>query len=226
MLFLDIAGWRKNFVDIMFDGEGGSFGAVRHTNFRQDTADIVTNRAFAQKELDGDLAVGHAVGDEREHGKFLRREFAEGGGTLGLVGFAHFAENGGGEGRVKNILATADAFDRLNEVVVANALEDVAGSTGANGGEEQFIFRIGREHDDAATADIGDNLAAGFDAGNPGHANVEHSDVGMPFLCLADCFFAGRGFSDDVEVFVVLQQGTQPCPDNRVVVSNQNTHGI
>ncbi len=71
-----------------------------------------------------------------------------------------------------------------------------------------------------------DNLAAGFNAGQSGHPNVEDGDIRAGFLRLCHRLLACRRFGDDAKMPLPFEQGLQPRSHHRMIVCNQNPHSL
>src|SRR5215472_4041153 len=70
------------------------FGAGRDAELGEDLMQVVVDRAWAEEQLRGDVAVGQAAGDQAGDLEFLRCQLVHGGGTPLAGGFSRRSQLG------------------------------------------------------------------------------------------------------------------------------------
>ena len=85
----------------------------------------------------------------------------------------------------------------------------------------------GGDHDDRRRLlDIGaGELPGGLDAVDLGHADVEQADVGSQLAGECDGVEAVGGLTDDLDVFLGVEEHREAGPDDLLVVGEEYTDG-
>jgi hypothetical protein len=56
------------------------------------------------------------------------------------------------------------------------------------------------------------------------HPKIEHEDIGRKLIIKLARFLAVSGFSDDFYVLLRFENGSQSLPNDRVIISQENTY--
>jgi len=175
-----------------------------------------------ETELGPGLLVRAPFGDKREDAVFLRREGFQRGGTTGR---AHDVQHSCGDQRVERGLAGGGGPDRLYQARSVDVLEQVS----VRPGPDRLVHRLlvvrrGEKHH----ARVGPQLlelAANFQAGSVGQADVEQHDIG-PFLATHRQRGGGRArLADEAQARHVFQQRVEAGADEPAVVHDHEADG-
>jgi hypothetical protein len=120
--------------------------------------------------------------------------------------------------RVEQRLAPRDRLERLDQVVRADLLEDVAGRAGGDGVHEQIVVGVGGQDDDPRVGQGGDDVAGGLDAAPAGQAYVHHDHVRLLDARLRQRLVGGPGLGHHLEARVPANQRLEPESHDLVVV--------
>lgn len=130
------------------------------------------------------------------------------------------ARDTAGESRV----ASCDAPEEGRDLLGRLRLQEVAGSAGADSGEE-VLLGVGRgQHDDFAVGCSLADVRKRREAVHAGHGEVEEDDVRLERARLGDGLVTVLCLSDDVEA-LLREQAREGVPRQRVVVDDEDPLG-
>jgi signal transduction histidine kinase len=136
---------------------------------------------------------------------------------------AHLLEQTAGDLAGERSLALADSAQELDQPLRRLVLEEVAGSTAADRGQEILLRPGGGQDDDLAVrrrvADPGQRL----EPAHARHREVQQDELRLQAPRELDGAFAVTGLAHDGEV-VLGQERSESVPRNRVVVDDQDPH--
>jgi len=173
--------------------------------------DLVGAVVLVEQEQHLDLAGGENRGDPIRH-------------TRAAAPAAHLVEqparDGAGEGRV----TVDDTLEKLRDPVGRLGLEQIAGRTAANRGEQVLLGAGGREDDDLTA---GSRLAEPRERGEAveaGHQKIEQDEVGLRLRRRRDRLLAVGSKPGEFES-MRPQQGSERLARERMVVDDENAGG-
>jgi two-component system, NarL family, sensor histidine kinase DevS len=171
----------------------------------------------------GDLTVGQALGDQLEDAALLVRERGDPG--VLLVALAQPLEHLAGHRRVEQRLALGDPPDRVDQVVPADVLEQVARSTRHDGVEECLVVPERGQHQAGDPRVSRTHLTAHLDPVAVGQAHVEHRDVRVGLRDACERHTGAGRLADDLEVVLGVDEVTEPASYDLVVVDEVDANG-
>ncbi len=127
-----------------------------------------------------------------------------------------------GDRRAEDRLAADDGPDRVGDLVLLGALEQVAAGAGLHRGEHGGVLVVHRQHQHRG---LGHRLAdppGRLDPVEAGHPDVHQHDVRLGQLGLADRGLAVLGLADHLEVVEGAEQRGQAPAYDGVVVGEQH----
>jgi len=116
----------------------------------------------------------------------------------------------------------ADRPYRLDQVVAADLLEDIAGGAGHDRGEQGLVVGEGGEHQHLGLGSGGADLAGGLDAAAVLEPDVHDDHVGEGAVGFGDGLADGGCLGADDDVVVGGQQGLDAVADDLVVVDQHH----
>ena len=174
------------------------------------------DRANADDQAVGDLLVGVAERQEREHLPLAIRQR-----VVGLPAEPASATSLRAEGRMDVLLAGRDPPDRRDQLRVGGLLEHV--TDGAVRERLPHVRRIvlHREHQDPRRRQHVPDLGGGVHSGGSGHDDVHEHDVGLELAGHLHGPVGVARLADGLHVLLTLEQQPQPGPHDRMVVDDQ-----
>src|SRR6266511_2735026 len=204
-------------------GADDGFGAVGDLKFGEDCGDVVADGFGADDEVLRDGGVRPSDGDQVEDFAFAGGQLGEGFGGRGAVGCAgEEVDDPACHGGSEDGLAGGDGADRSDDLVLLSALDEIAGSAGAHGGEHGVVVFEHGQHEDPGGGYGAQDRAGGVDAVGGGHVQVHDDDVGAGELGFAAGGVAVGRLGDDLDVGQGVDQGTQPVAHHRMVVDDDD----
>jgi hypothetical protein len=181
------------------------------------------DRLDAQEQPVGDLLVREAFGQQSQHlllagGQRLDRDRQVAPVAPGEV----IGDQRLGGGRGEERLAEHHLADRLDQVDVGRALEDVAGRAGLQRPEQVLRVVVHRQHQHLDLGRQPVDRARRVDAVHAGHRDVEQRDLGPQGEDALDALGAVAGLADHLEPRLGGQQRAQPAAQDRVVVADHD----
>jgi signal transduction histidine kinase len=176
------------------------------------------------EEADRDLVGAEMVVQQEQHLELAGRECAcnrVGHSRAALGAGAHLFEQAAGDRAGKRGLAVRDALEEAGDPLRRLGLEEVAGRTAADRGEEIRLGSGGREHDDLALGRRSTQLRQRREAVHSGHREVEEHEIRPQAGRLDDRSRPVRGLAGHVEA-VGAEQRRERLAGQRVVVHDEN----
>ena len=130
-----------------------------------------------------------------------------------------------GDAWTEDRLAGSHRPDRPRDVVLLDALDQVAARTGAHGSEHGLVVLVHRQHEYGDPRCDPGQLPGGGDAVELRHVQVEQGDVGLGEQHLADRLASVGSDTGHLEVRDRAEQGGQPGTDDRMVVGDDDADG-
>ena len=124
--------------------------------------------------------------------------------------------------RAEHGLARRDGADRVEDLRLVRALDEVAARARPDGGEDRVVVLDHRQDEDADLRARIDDPAGRVDAARAGHLQVHQDDVGLELERERHGLVARRGLPDEVDVGDGAEQRAQAVPEERVVVRDQD----
>src|SRR5579884_410581 len=124
--------------------------------------------------------------------------------------------------RVEERLAAHRPPNRVDDVLVGVGLEDVAGGAGLERFEEELLAVVHREHEQLQLRLALVQLCGCLDPGRLRHRDVEDHEIDVRGHRFLHRFGPIRGFGDDLEVGLGVEDALQAGADDRVVVGDQD----
>ena len=178
----------------------------------------------------GDLVVGQALGDQRQH---LALPFGQP-GQHPVAGRRPFGAGGQvgdeppGHARRQQRVAPGHHPDRLEQVGGLGVLDQEAAGPGADRLVDVLVGLEGGQDDhlDPGQVVVGGDAPGGFQAVHPGHPDVHQHHVGALAAGQVDRLRAVGGLAHHLEVVGRVDQHVEPGADQRLVVGEQDPdHG-
>src|SRR5664280_562088 len=205
----------------MAGDERSSLGAPLEVQLRKDRADVVLDRLVRQEYVGRDLFVCLPLRDQQQDLLLLLGQLrhlvrvSAGGDAANPV--QHFLRHR----RVQQRLAPADRLEGADEIPAADLLEQIAGGSGDDRGEDRFLVRVAGEDDDPGPRELGADLAAGLDPGAVRQTYVHHDDVRLELASHLHGFGGCAGLGHDLEVLASLEKRHQALANDLVIVYHE-----
>ena len=183
-------------------------------------------------ELDLDLTVGQAPGDEQEdlalagrEGLDLTRPGATGG--VGRRRARHAGHEAGQHLGAEQRLPLMDGAHGVNEGLGVSILEQEAAGAGAQGAQNVVVNLEHGEDEDARGRErrVGADPSGGLDAGQARHLDVHEDDVGEQLGGQGDRTGTVLGQADDAHAGLGLEQGGQGGAQEGLVLGDEDPDG-
>src|SRR6266545_447336 len=211
--------------DLVPDGVAHHLRAVVQVELVQDVADVELDRVLAHSELAGELAVrGDPLDQELQD---LALAFGQRVRIVGLRGRlgrpGELQEELAGEDRRQARLAPADPFEKGEELVRFEVLEQVALRSRLDRLEQLGVFVRGGEDDHLDLGLFGADQAGGGETVQLGHREVHEHDVRLEAVRQLDRLAAVPGLPDDGQA-VGFQQAAQAVAEECVIIGDEDVH--
>ena len=152
---------------------------------------LPTSGPEAQVEASGDIARTWRRRVRRRLGR--SRALA----TRQVAGQLHDPANQVGRQRTRAVI---DILDGAHQILIQDALQQIALCSGAQSLDQVLVLGIGREDDDAHVGMRGAQAARDLQAIHAGHANVQQDDVGLQRLDLLSASAPSARLADEGKV--------------------------
>ena len=209
------------------DGVGGGLHPVGEVQLLERVVDVVLDRALGDRQLVGDLLVGHAGGDELEDLGLAagqdgvlgrRRRLAADGDPAGAQCLEELGRDRGGDRR----LAAHHAADVLEQLLRADVLEQVAVGAGLDRLEQVVVVLGHGEHDDRRPDAGGADGGHAVHARGDGHVHVHDHEIGMERPDLLQGIAAVLALAHDGHVELGADQGRERPAEQGLVIDEQH----
>ena len=203
-------------------GDGG--GAIGDAELLVERVQVALDRRRREVDLLADVGRREALGDEPQHLLLAVGELRRAAAALALLDLAREAglRLGGERGA-----AAGDRDDRLADLLARGLLREIALGAGGDGLVGELGLHEGREEQDLGRRGPSRRIAdEHLGAVEPGHADVEHGDLGAERLDLLQRLAPVGGLADQLEVGALVDRAHDPLPVDRVVVGDEDRDAL
>ncbi len=186
----------------------------------QDQAD--PDRTFCKIQFAGNLLIGEAACDEPQQVQFALGQPGHVGGGARVSHAAELVQQLGHQLRLEDRLPARDGTDRLDHLAGVATLEQVAIGTGTDGADDLYILTEHRQHHDAQVGELLAQQLGSGDAVHVGHRDIQQHHVWPMLTRHLDRRCSVAGLSDNADIRLELQKGTQCLPKQHVVVGQED----
>ena len=130
-------------------------------------------------------------------------------------------EHTSGDRGIEQVLTGGDPPDRVDEVVRADLLQQVASRAGEDRLEQRLVVGERREDEARGPRVQRADVAAGLDAVALLQADVEHGDIRVERVHASHRLLGGGRLADDLDVALGLEQVADAAPHDLVVVEQE-----
>src|SRR5467141_1044685 len=202
------------------DGVEGQFEPVRNPELVENVMEVVFDGLSADEELFPDFLVPVALSDQlddlllavAEQGLFAARAAV---GGLGK-GLHHLRSNA----VVEPDLAGVHAINALDQQVGGGLLQNHPACAQTHGADDIAVIFGGGQNDDAGGQRVEVDFLQHSQAILVRHAQVEQQNVRLELGEHLDAFGAVRGFANDGDVLIALQQAAETIAEDGVVIGD------
>ena len=198
-------------------------GAVADAELAVDRPQVGLDGLVADDQLGGDGAVGKPVDDERQDLAFAlcqplpgpRPEFV-------ALQPRRRVDRPRGHARVDRGLAAVHELELTDQLVAADALQQIARRADAQRLEEVLLVVVDRQHHDLALRVPLAQLQAQVQPAGPLHADVAQHDVGVELVDHAERPLSADGLSDHLYPVLERREHRLEALDDHLVVIDQH----
>ncbi len=127
---------------------------------------------------------------------------------------------------IEQVLSRGHSPHRVDEVVRADLLQEVARRPGEDRLEERLVVGERGEDETRRARMKRADVATRFDAVSVLEPDIEHGDVGVERMDPSDCLLGRRRLADDDDVPLGLEQVADAAPHDLVVVEQEHCDAL